>query len=46
MNSEITAAIARITKTIAILKRPINKFLPIENTNQDTNQMSMEGSKS
>ena len=31
----------RIAKTNAILKRPVNKLFPIENTYQDTNQTGM-----
>ena len=37
-NCEIKGAIVRIAKTNAILKRPINKLFPIENTCHDTNQ--------
>ena len=40
-DSEIRGAITRIAKTNAILKRPVNKLLPIENTYQDTNQTGM-----
>ena len=35
---EIRGAIARIAKTNANLKRPVNKLFPIENIYQDTNQ--------
>ena len=37
-DSEIRGVIVRIAKTNAILKRPVNKLLSIENTYQDTNQ--------
>ena len=37
-DSEIKGAIVRIAKTNAILKRPVNKLFPIENTYHDTNQ--------
>ena len=37
-DSEIKEAIAKITKTNASLKRPVNKFLPIENSYNDTNE--------
>ena len=37
-DSEIKEAIARITKTNTSLKRPVNKFLPIENSYNDTNK--------
>ena len=40
-DSEIRGAITRIAKTNAILKRPVNKLFPIENTYQDTNQTGM-----
>ena len=40
-DSEIRVAIARITKTNAILERPVNKLFPFENTHQDTNQTGM-----
>ena len=40
-DSDIRGAIARIAKTNAILKRPVNKLFCIENTYQDTNQTSM-----
>ena len=32
---------ARIAKTNAILKRPVNKLFPFENTYQNTNQTGM-----
>ena len=35
---KIKGAIVRITKTYAILKRLVNKILPIENTYHDTNE--------
>ena len=37
-DSDIREAIMRIGKTNTILKRTVNKLLPIENTYQDTNQ--------
>ena len=37
-DTEIKGAIVKIAKTNTILKRPINKFLRIENTCHDTNQ--------
>ena len=37
-DSDIRGAIMRIGKTNTILKRTVNKLLPIENTYQDTNQ--------
>ena len=37
-DTEIKGAIVKIAKTNTILKRPINKFLRIENTYHDTNQ--------
>ena len=37
-DSEIRGAILRIAKTNTILKSPVNKLFPIENTYQDTNQ--------
>ena len=37
-SSEIKGAIVEIKKTNAILKRPINKLVPIEYTYHDTNQ--------
>ena len=37
-DSEIRGAIVRITKTNTILKRPVNKLFPVENTYHDTNQ--------
>ena len=37
-DSDIRGAIMRIGKTSTILKRTVNKLLPIENTYQDTNQ--------
>ena len=37
-DSEIRGAIVWIAKTDAILKRPVNKLLPIDNTYHDTNQ--------
>ena len=40
-DSEIRGAIARIAKISAMLKRPVNKIFPIENTYQDTNQTGM-----
>ena len=40
-DSEKRGAIAGITKTNAIFKRPVNKLLPFENTYQDTKQTSM-----
>ena len=40
-DSEIRVAIARIAKTNAILKRPINKLFLFENAYQDTNQTGM-----
>ena len=40
-DAEIRGAITRVAKTNAILKRPINKLFPIENTYQDTNQTGM-----
>ena len=41
-DSEIRGAIVRIAKTNIILKRLVNKFFPIENTYQDTNQTGTE----
>ena len=41
-DSEIRGAIARITKTNAVLKLPVNKLFLFENTYQDTNQASKE----
>ena len=40
-DSEIRGAIAGIAKTNAILKHPVNKLFPIENTYQGTNQTGM-----
>ena len=40
-DAKIRGAITRIAKTNAILKRPVNKLFPIENTYQDTNQTGM-----
>ena len=40
-DSKIRGVIARITKTNAILKRPVNDLFPLENTYQDTNQTFM-----
>ena len=37
-DSEIKRAVVRISNTNAILKRPVNKFFPIENAYHDTNQ--------
>ena len=37
-DSEIKGAIARIKKTNAILKRPVNKLFAIEYAYYDTNQ--------
>ena len=37
-DSEIKRVTVRISKTNAILKRPVNKFFPIENAYHDTNQ--------
>ena len=37
-DSDIRGAIMTIGKTSTILKRTVNKLLPIENTYQDTNQ--------
>ena len=37
-NSEVRGAIARITKTDTILKRPVNKIFAVENTYHNTNQ--------
>ena len=37
-DSEIRGAIARIAKTYTILRRPVNKLFPNENTYQDNNQ--------
>ena len=37
-DSEIRGAIVRIGKTNTILKRPVNKLFPVENTYQDTKQ--------
>ena len=37
-DSEIRGAILRIPKTNTILKRPVNKYFAVENTNHDTNQ--------
>ena len=37
-DSEVKGAIVRIAKTNTILKRPVNKFLAVENTYHDTNQ--------
>ena len=47
-DSEIKGAIVRIAKTNAILKRPVNKLFPIENTYHDTNQTdkARQGNKS
>ena len=38
-DSEIKGAIVRIKKNNVILKRPVNKLLPFENTYHDTNQI-------
>ena len=40
-DSEIRVAIAKIAKTNAILKCPVNKLFPFENAYQDTNQTGM-----
>ena len=40
-DSEIRGVIARIAKTNPILKRPVNKLFPTENTYQDTNETGM-----
>ena len=40
-DSEKREAIVRIAKTNAILKRPLNKHFPKQNTYQDTNQTGM-----
>ena len=40
-NSKIRGAIARIAKNNTILKRPLNKLFPNENTYQDNNQTDM-----
>ena len=37
-DSEIRGAIVRIAKTNTILKRPVKKLFPVENTYHDTNQ--------
>ena len=41
-DSEIKEARVRIAKTNEILKRPINKLFPIENTYHDFNQTEKE----
>ena len=37
-NFEVRGAIARIAKTSTILKRPVNKIFPVDNTYHDTAQ--------
>ena len=37
-DSEIRVAIMRIAQTNTILKRPVNRLFPVENTYQDTDQ--------
>ena len=41
-DSEIRGAIVRIVKTNTILKRPVNKLFPVENTYPDTKQRDKE----
>ena len=45
-DSEIRGAIVRMTKTNAILKHPVNKLFPIENTDQEPTKRSRQGNKS
>ena len=45
-DSEIRGAIVRMVKTNAILKRPVNKFFPIEKKYQDPTKRLWQGNKS
>ena len=45
-DSEIRGAIVRIAKTNVILKRPVNKLFPIENTYQEPTKRLWQGNKS
>ena len=45
-DSEIRGAIVRMAKTNAILKRPVNKLFPIENTYQEPTKRLWQGNKS
>ena len=45
-NSKTRGAIVRIAKTNAILKRPVNKLFPIENTYQEPTKWVWQRNKS
>ena len=45
-DSEIRGAIVWIAKTNVILKRPVNKLFPIENTYQEPTKRVWQGNKS
>ena len=45
-DSEVSEAIVRMTKTNAILKHPVNKLFPIENTYQEPTKPLQQGNKS